>query len=147
MSIVVLHFKLLYLRPEGRSVHVLWMSLLVWRQLFCGPCSGRCLQRGQWCSGDPLGRLNHSLQATAVRNSSVAVPHCNAAGYGGLNHTSVEVAEYPGRHAEFLQPPQEVQPLLGSLDQLCGVNVQVRSSLMWTPRYLKLLTLSTQAPE
>ena len=79
------------------------------------------LQRGQWGSDDPLCSLYHSLQSSAVQSGSAAVPDGDTAGQDALNNGAVEVSEDLRRHAKLPQPPQEVQPLLGFLNQLCGV--------------------------
>ncbi len=50
------------------------------------------------------------------------------------------------RDPEFPQLSQMVQSLPGFLDLCWNCAVQVRSSEMFTPRYLKLLTLSTGVP-
>jgi len=91
------------------------------------------LQRRQWSLHDLLHSLHNSLQTFAVPHSSGSIPHAHQ-----------EVMEDLSRRAKLPQYPKEVQPLLSLLDQLGGitVSVQVRSLLMWTPRYLKLLTLS-----
>lgn len=46
---------------------------------------------------------------------------CSAAGQKALNSAAVEVAEDLRLRTELPQSPQEVQPLLSLLDQLCGL--------------------------
>ena len=79
------------------------------------------LQRGQWSSGDLLCCLYHSLQASAVQGRSAAAPDGDTTGQDALNIAAVEVAEDLRGHAKVPQPPQKIQPLLGLLYQLCGV--------------------------
>lgn len=97
------------------------------------------LLRRRWSPDDLLSSLHNSLQKFAVPHSGVAIPHSDAAGQDALINTAV-VVEDLSRHAKL---PQEVQPLLCAFLTSCvALSVQVRSSLMWIPRYLKLLTLS-----
>ena len=72
-----------------------------------------------------------------------SVPDGDTAGQDALNTTVVEAAEDLRQHAKLPQPPQDIQPLLGLFTSCVVLSDRVRSSLMWTPRYLKLLTLST----
>lgn len=91
LSLVVLHFILLYLRSEGRSENrpcwgcvgsVMMEAALLWTLPLCR----------EGC-GDLGCGLYHSLQAFAVSHDGAAVPHSDARGQDGLNNTSGEVAE------------------------------------------------------
>ena len=79
------------------------------------------LQRGQWRPSDRLRSLCNTLQAFAVQSISAAVQDGDTAGQDALNNAAVEVAEDLRRNAKLPQPPQKIQPLLGPLYQLCGV--------------------------
>lgn len=56
-----------------------------------------------------------------VRSSSAAIPYADAAGQDTFDDAAEDVAEDLRQHVKLPQPPQEVQPLLGPLDQLRGV--------------------------
>ena len=71
--------------------------------------------------GDLLSSLYHSLQVFAVQSRSAAVPDGDTAGQDALNNAAVEDAENLRQHAKLPQPRQKIQPLLGPLYQLCGV--------------------------
>ena len=119
LSLVVLHFTLLYLRPERKSVNSPywgWVGSLMMEVVV------DALQRGDWSPDDPLGCLYHSLQAFAVHDSGTAVPHGDATGQDALNNAAVEIPEDLSRHAKLPEPPQKIQPLLSLLHQLCGVH-------------------------
>lgn len=69
-----------------------------------GPALVDALQRGQWGPGPPSAGV------------------CDdAAGQDTFDDAAADVAEDLRRHAKLPQPPQRVQPLLGPLDQLRGV--------------------------
>ena len=63
----------------------------------------------------------------------------------GADHVHLFMEKDLSQHAKLPQPPQNIQPLLDLFTSCVVLSDQVRSSLMWTPRYLKLLTL-LQAP-
>ena len=81
LSLEALHFTLLYLRPEGKSVNSPCFS--GWGPE-CGASSPvdsvvvDALPRGLWSPSGLPSSPNHSLQATTVRSRSAAVPRCDA---------------------------------------------------------------------
>lgn len=108
------------------------------------------LQRGQWSSNDLFSSPYHSLQAYVVHSTGVLVPHGDAADQDALDHVAVEVVEDFWQRAKLPQPPQEVQPLLSPLNELCGfkcpsevlTDVDAQAFKPAHPQHLKLVVLA-----
>ncbi len=91
-----------------------------------------------FCSG-----VHCPLEGLAVCCTTVSVPDSDAAGQPLLNGTPVEGGEDGWRRLALFSRRRKCRPLLCLLGDRLGVVVQVRSSVMCTPRNLVLLTLST----
>ena len=101
-------------------------------------------REGSGSPGDLLRSLYHSLQAFPVQSRSAAVPDGGTAGQDALNIAAVEVAEDLRRHAKLPQPPQKMQPCWALFTSCVVLSDQVRSSLIWMPIYMKLLSLCSR---
>ncbi len=108
-----------------------------------------------WCRcpaerGEPTQRYAqlsaHSLQGFAVLAGAVSIPHWDALRQNTFYGPCIESFQDCWWDPEFSQLSQMVQSLPGFLTCVWMCVVQVRSSEMFTPRYLKLLTLSTGVP-
>ena len=81
-----------------------------------GPGGVQVLERRQIAANHLLCRPNDTLQSALVLGGGSSVPDGDGGGEDGLDDGGVEVHHHHWQ-VEFLQLPQEVHPLLGSLDE------------------------------
>ncbi len=106
-------------------------------------CKENIQDGGERGTDDRCSCVHCPLEGLVVCCTTVPVPDSNTAGQHALNGPSVESGEDGWRETYSFQPAEKMKALLPSWRLTWCWWVQVRSSLMCTPRNLVLLTLST----
>ena len=102
----------------------------------------------EWEAGlrDGLGFIHNPLQFLMVLERAGAIPSCDTTGKDAFYGTPVKVGESRSKHAKFPQPPEKIEALVGFLRYSVSVEGPDRLMVIWTPKNLKILTISTSSP-
>ncbi len=111
---------------------------------FAGASCKKNVQDGWERGTDDLCSCVHCpLEGLAVSSTAVPIPDSDAAGQHTLNGAPVECGEDGGGRLALFSRRRKCRRCCAFLENDMVLVVQVRSSVMCTPRNLVLLTLST----
>ncbi len=136
-----------YRLPDGRSWKRLWegwVGSFTMLLVFAGASCKENVQDG-WERGtdDLSSRVHCPLEGLAVSSTAVPVPDSDAAGQHTLDGAPVECVEDGWWETCSFSRRRKCRRCCAFLESDMVLVVQVRSSVMCTPRNLVLLTLST----